>query len=44
MSFIFLKKEAHYTIVVNMANRGCQDFFSLTLCSVFEDFGFFLIV
>ena len=41
MSFIFLKKEAHYMIVVNMTNSGCQDFFSLTLCSVFEDFGFF---
>lgn len=44
MSFIFLKKEAHYTIVVNMTNPGCQDFFSLTLCSVFEDFGFFFLL
>ena len=44
MSFIFLRKEAHYTIVVNVTNPGCQDFFSLTLCSVFEDFGGFFIV
>ena len=43
MSFIFLRKEADYTIVVNMTNPGCQDFFSLTLCSVFEDYGFFLL-
>ena len=43
MSFTFLKKEAHYTIVVNMTNPGCQDFSSLTLCSVFEDFGFFIV-
>ena len=41
MSFIFLTKEAHYTIVVNMTNPGCQDFFLFTSCSVFEDFGVF---
>lgn len=43
MSFIFLKKEAHYTIVVNMTNPGCQDFFHLHCVAFLKILGFFLL-
>lgn len=41
MSFIFLRKEAHYTIVVNMTNPGCQDFFHLHYVAFLKILGFF---
>ena len=41
VSFIFLKKEAHYTIVVNMTNPGCQDFFHLNCVAFLKILGFF---
>ena len=43
MSFTFLKKEAHYTIVVNMTNPGCQDFFHLNCVAFLKILGFFLL-
>ena len=41
VSFIFLKKEVHYTIVVNMTNPGCQDFFHLHCVAFLKILGFF---